>query len=263
MRVYGPTNLLRRYMPTILTLAILQQIQQIDNRLLTLINFNGSPAYDQFWMLYTDKLTWLPLAVVVVWCLLRRGGWRHALIVSVVLCLLFLVSDFVIACLIKPLVARPRPSHDVHVMHLLSYVDNYRGGRYGFPSNHASNGFAIATMLTLIFRRPLIIICAFLWAIGSCYSRLYLGVHFPSDILAGAVIGTLTAFAAWFFYKTLNRRWGKKATAQAEGVPADGNKAPRPACPLARDKSGSLLISLVFLASATVLLLCSLVLQTR
>lgn len=186
--------------------TFLEPIQQADTWLLTLINFDGSTAYDQFWMLYTNRLTWIPLAVAVAYCLFRRGGWRHALLMLVILALLFALSDFVVASIIKPLVARPRPSHDPLVMPLLSFVNDYHGGRYGFPSNHASNGFAAATMLALLFRRRVIVITAFLWALGSCYSRMYLGVHYPLDILTGAIIGTVAAFLFHRLYRRCYQR---------------------------------------------------------
>ena len=188
-------------MTTTASLTILQLIQQWDRQLLMLINFDGSAAYDRFWMLYTNGLTWVPLAAVVIWCLLRRGGWRHALLIMLMLCLLFVISDFVVASLIKPLVGRIRPSHDAQVMNLLSYVDNYHGGRFGFPSNHASNGFAVAMFLTLLYRSRIVALSTFLWACGSCYSRMYMGVHFPSDILVGAILGTLFALAVYCTYK--------------------------------------------------------------
>ena len=149
--------------------TFLEPIQQADTWLLTLINFDGSTAYDQFWMLYTNRLAWIPLAVAGAYCLFRRGGWRHALLMVVILALLFALSDFVVASIIKPLVARPRPSHDPLVMPLLSFVNDYHGGRYGFPSNHASNGFAAATMLALLFR-----LAAFLFhrLYRRCYQRM-------------------------------------------------------------------------------------------
>ncbi len=222
--------------------TFIEPIQQADTWLLTQINFDGPTAYDQFWMLYTNRLTWIPLAAVVVWCLLRHQTWRNALLIILAFGLMFLISDFVVASIIKPWVARPRPSRDVQVMHLLSYVNDYRGGRFGFPSNHASNGFAAATMLTLFFRRPLVIASAFLWAIGSCYSRLYLGIHYPTDILTGAVIGTLTAFAVWYLYRQGYARWDSPLTSHPSPL------------------TSHLSIPLVFVLTIAVLLLCSLVL---
>lgn len=186
--------------------TLFEPIQQADVWLLTLINFDGPTDYDQFWMLYTNGLTWAPLAVAVAWCLFRRGGWRHALLMAVVIALMFLITDFLTASLIKPLVGRLRPSREPGVMELLSYVNDYRGGRFSFPSNHACNGFASATMLALLFRRKFVIASAFIWAVGSCYSRMYLGVHYPSDILTGAVIGVISAFSFHWLYRRCYQR---------------------------------------------------------
>ena len=86
-------------------------------------------------------------------------------------------------------------------MNLLSYVNDYRGGAYGFPSNHASNGFAAATFLALLLRNRWVTLSAFLWAIGSCYSRMYMGVHYPTDILCGALLGSLFAIVIYLIYK--------------------------------------------------------------
>ena len=123
---------------------------EYDYSLLQLINFDGSPAYDAFWALYTDKFTWIPLALVAVFCLLHKGGWRHALLMVLMLALLFALSDFTVSSLLKNIVARPRPSHDPAIMDALSYIDNYRGGPYGFPSNHASRAEHLPLGLRLV-----------------------------------------------------------------------------------------------------------------
>ena len=186
--------------------GILSTISEADRDLLTTINFDGPTGYDFFWAMYTDKWTWIPFMLVVVYCLLRPGNWRHRLLMVGSVALLFVLSDFVVSSFIKNVVCRPRPSHDPAVMDLLSYVNGYRGGAYGFPSNHASNGFAAATFLALLMRNRWVTLSAFLWAIGSCYSRMYLGVHYPSDILCGAMLGIVFAIIIFFLYKMAAKR---------------------------------------------------------
>ena len=167
--------------------------------------FPGPAAYDAFWFAYSDKITWIPFVVVILYCLFRHTNWRSGLLLLVAVGLLFFLSDYALAHL-KPIFCRLRPSHDANIMNMLHYVNNYHGGQYGFPSNHASNGFATATMLTLLYRRRLVAACAFLWAIGSCYSRMYLGVHFPTDILVGAIVGTCIAVAVYYLYRYVYQR---------------------------------------------------------
>ena len=188
------------------TESILNTINQGDRSLLTAINFDGSTGYDFFWAMYSDKWTWIPFMLVIVYCLLRPGNWRHRLLMVGSVALLFVLSDFVVSSFIKNVVCRPRPSHDPAVMDLLSYVNGYRGGAYGFPSNHASNGFAAATFLALLLRNRWVTLSAFLWAVGSCYSRMYLGVHYPSDILCGAMLGIVFAIIIFFLYKKAAKR---------------------------------------------------------
>ena len=185
---------------------ILNTINDADRDLLTTINFDGPTGYDFFWAIYSDKWTWIPFILVIVYCLLRPGNWKHRLLIIGSVALLFLLSDFVVSSFIKNVICRPRPSHDHAVMSLLSYVNDYRGGAYGFPSNHASNGFATATFLALLFRNRWVTLSAFLWAVGSCYSRMYLGVHYPTDILCGALLGTLFAFLVFILYKKAAKR---------------------------------------------------------
>lgn len=186
--------------------GILSTISEADRDLLTTINFDGPTGYDFFWAMYTDKWTWIPFVLVIVYCMLRPGNWKHRLLIVGCTALLFLLSDFVVSSFIKNIICRPRPSHDPAVMNLLSYVNDYRGGAYGFPSNHASNGFAAATFLALLMRNRWVTLSAFLWAIGSCYSRMYLGVHYPTDILCGAMLGIVFAIIIFFLYKKAAKR---------------------------------------------------------
>ncbi len=197
-------------------------IQSIDNALITAINFDGSVGYDFFWWTYTDGRTWTLLAFMLLFYVcyfpmkigllpLARVGddksvrkvspWRLVIITTVAFGVLFLLCDQIPSSIIKPAVARLRPSHNPDLIGQLSFVDGYTGGQYGFPSNHACNGFGCAMLITLIFRRWKTSVAAFLWASGSCYSRMYLGVHYPTDILVGALLGIVLALFVYTIYK--------------------------------------------------------------
>ena len=196
----------------LLTGGMLWQLQELDGAMLKAINFAGSEGYSLFWHLYSDKLSWVVLAAVAVGCLCRRLSVRQIALLMCALVVLYVLSDFVVASCLKPLVGRMRPSHDADIMNELVFYHDYRGGRYGFPSNHASNGFATATMLGLLYRRRWLTATALLWAVGSCYSRLYLGVHYPGDVLAGSILGMLFGWLAFWGYRRCyaqaEKRWG-------------------------------------------------------
>ncbi|MCR4854153.1 MAG: phosphatase PAP2 family protein [Prevotella sp.] len=196
----------------LLTDSLLWQLQELDGTLLKIINFAGSESYGLFWHMYSDKVSWTLMAMVAVVCLCHHLCWRQVMLLVGALVLLYVLSDFTVASVLKPLVARIRPSHDEGIMDQLVFFHDYRGGRYGFPSNHASNGFATVTMLGLLYRRRWLTLTAVLWAAGSCYSRMYLGVHYPGDILAGSLIGILIGWLVYGGYRRAyamaEKRWG-------------------------------------------------------
>ena len=104
-------------------------------------------------------------------------------------------ADFVASGLMKDFFKRLRPSHEPNLKNLVHILNNYEGGTYGMASSHAANSFAFATIIWLILKgKPKALILLFLWAIIVSYSRIYLGVHYPADVLVGAVIGILTAY---------------------------------------------------------------------
>ena len=182
-------------------------LQLYDEQLMQLINHQGSFFTDMFWFYYTNKLFWL-LAVICIFYTIwaRSHNWRDFLALLLALGVLALLTDWFPAHYVRPFFARPRPSHTEGLEHMLHYVNNYRGGAYGFFSNHASNAFGAVTMLYMLFRSRWMAFVGFTWAILLCYSRLYLGVHFLGDILAGALWGVAVALVIYSVYAMFHRR---------------------------------------------------------
>lgn len=173
-------------------------LQDLDTSLLLLLSGRGNAWADHFWVGYTSLLTWVPLCVVAVAMLWRTcdGSSRQKLLFILCTLAVVVVLDQASSGLLKPLVGRLRPSHEPSVEGLLHYVDGYRGGRYSFPSGHATNTAGIATWLWLAFRHRLTRVCLVLFAVAMGYSRIYLGVHYPLDIVGGLLLGTSLSLAA-------------------------------------------------------------------
>lgn len=186
---------------------ILETLDHWDKQLLLWINHDGGPVADAFWHSASSKVAWVATVLVILYFLARnRRGWRSAVLVILTTILVATLCDQAAASMIKPIAMRPRPSHDEELSSLLHYVNNYHGGRFGFVSNHAANAFGMVTWLALLLRGHWFHSTIFIWATGNCYSRLYLGVHYPGDVLCGALLGATIALIMWRLYKRLERK---------------------------------------------------------
>ena len=143
----------------------------------------------------------------MLYVVLKNNNARRYLILLGLTFLLVVVSDRFSSGLCKPFFHRLRPSHDPSMEGLVDLVNNYRSGMYSFISGHATNTFAIAIYFSLIFRNRLTTVVMFSWALLSSYSRIYLGLHYPGDILAGAVSGSLIGTGFYYIYQSLTRRF--------------------------------------------------------
>ena len=164
---------------------------EIDLKLLLFINSWHEPWLDSVMVSLTNGLVWSPLFLIVIGVMIYKFRWQSIAMLLFVALVIFL-TDRVSSGLIKPWVGRLRPSHEPDLADLIHIVNGYRGGVFSFVSSHAANAFGVATFLWLILRKNVKWIwLMFIWATIFSYTRIYLGVHYPSDILGGGVLGAL------------------------------------------------------------------------
>ena len=169
-------------------LSIADILSRTDAQALIAVNGLHSPAFDSIMQLVSNRFTWVPLYVLLAWFVLRRMGITKGLITILAVILAVTIADQTCATLLRPFFERPRPTHSAFA-DMLHIVDGYRGGSYGFPSCHAANTAAVATFFALMLRRNPLTYMLIGWALLNCYSRMYLGVHYPGDLLAGSAVG--------------------------------------------------------------------------
>ena len=175
---------------------------ELDKVITLAINSCHSPFFDNFFYIYTQTWTWIPAILVLLVWMWRKWGVRSLYVVAgIALCIL--LSDQISSSLLKPLVARLRPTHNPEIADLIHTVNGYRGGRYGFVSSHAANAATFVTFTALVFRNRLYTMLLSLWAFFTAYSRVYLGVHYVGDVLCGALIGVLVGMGVYFVLKPL------------------------------------------------------------
>ena len=175
----------------------------IDADILLWINGHYTEWLDTVMWTISRSKTWIWLYVVLVGLVIYRfRNWKTVLFILVAFGVAVGLSDFTTSGILKPLVCRLRPTHEpgIDPVHL---VRGYMGGLYGFCSSHAANTMACGLLFSLLYRNKIATASLMTWVALNCYSRMYLGVHYPGDILAGLLIGS--AYAALAYYAL--RRW--------------------------------------------------------
>jgi undecaprenyl-diphosphatase len=174
----------------------METILQLDSELFQWLNSLHQPWLDGVMIFITKRNSWIPFYALIIGFILHRSFWRAGLLQIILIVAAVGLADFVTSGIMKPLFERPRPCHEIGVMQFI-FVPNGCGGAYGFASSHAANSFALATMLYLLFaknwgRRVALF---FVWATLVGYSRIYVGVHYPLDIVVGALVGVGCAYS--------------------------------------------------------------------
>lgn len=195
---------------------------------LTAINGWHAKWADTLMWYISQSTTWLPLYAILVGLIIWRFGIRpyrknkknyrtyilHCLLIFVAFGIAVGGADFISSGIIKHAVCRLRPTHEPVLSGILHIVHGYRGGMYGFVSSHAANTMACALLFSLIWRKKAALILL-LFVLLNCYSRMYLGVHYPLDIVGGLIVGTLTALFAYTALRWVARFVPNKGSSSA------------------------------------------------
>lgn len=185
-------------------IALIQSIKQIDQSIFLFFNGMHNPFWDVVMPLFTQTATWSIFYVTLLYFIIRK--YRMKAIAALVLLTLSIVIADQFSVFVKETVQRLRPTHDPDIQHLVHNV--YRkGGLYGYFSSHATNTFAVAAFTARLFKNTRFQLLIYLWAALVSYTRIYLGVHYPFDVLTGALVGLLIGQLMYRLFLIIEKRF--------------------------------------------------------
>lgn len=187
------------------------KIQDMDMQVLSLFNGSDNIMLDQMVQILTSGLTWIPLYVMLFFVVMRNNetmGQIALVVGSAIFCVFFV--DGLVDGIIKQLAERWRPSNDPTFKYMVQVVDDIRPKGYSFCSAHAANTMSLAVFFSLLIRSKMLTITLVIWSLINCWTRLYLGVHYPSDILCGMIIGIIVGILVYLLYYKIYLRISPK-----------------------------------------------------
>lgn len=182
-----------------------EYLLSLDKQLFLFLNSLGVSSWDGFWLYLSRTISWItvPLILFLLSSTFRLFGWKRALI-YIIAVVITLICTELLSIFVKEAVGRLRPCHDIQLEGLFRNVRNYCGGKYGYFSAHAANSFALAGFFYKVFEKRFRLNRLLLfWASLVAYSRIYIGVHYPFDVVSGAVIGLIISFSLVMIAKKL------------------------------------------------------------
>jgi undecaprenyl-diphosphatase len=187
---------------------MIDTLSHVDTQLFLFFNGYHSGFWDIVMWHISGKWEWIPFYILLL-CFVVRRYKLNSFWILLSIALVITLADSISSQIIKDSVHRLRPSHNPGLESLIHIVNNYRGGTYGFVSSHAANTFAVAVFLSLLLKNKWFSVSIFIWATIVSYSRIYIGVHYPGDVLGGAILGSVLSIMVFKIYSAVEKRYIK------------------------------------------------------
>ena len=182
---------------------------ELDKQLLLWFNGSDSLFLDGIAKTLTTASTWIPMYLGMFYLVLKNNdNFQRVLLILAAAGLCVFFAGSLNDLFVKPEVARWRPARDTEIAMMVDVVNGYRGGNYGFFSSHASNTFSLAIFFSLLVRSRVLTTALIIWSLINCWTRMYLGVHYPLDIMCGLLWGGLVGTGIWFLHQSIRKRMG-------------------------------------------------------
>lgn len=179
-------------------------IEQLDRQLFIFLNSHHSTFWDHVMNFMSMKLVWIPLYLAILIYLRYRYEKRFLVLLLFIIATVALSDQ--LSVLIKNSVDRLRPCQEPSLQGIVHLVNGYCGGKYGFVSSHAANSFSVALLSLLLIKNRWFSAGILIWAATISYSRIYLGVHYPGDVISGAILGCVTGWTIYRFYDLADKK---------------------------------------------------------
>lgn len=187
-------------------------IKNIDTELFLFLNGLHVDWLDPVMTFISGKITWAPFYLLLLFLIIKKYK-KQSILIIIGIILLIVCSDQISSGVFKPLFERPRPCHNEAIKDLVYLPNGHCGGAYGFISSHACNTFALAVYVTHLLKKyySKIAFVMFVWASLVAYSRIYMGVHYPGDVIVGAAVGVVVGIAISKIYDFVSQRVNKNS----------------------------------------------------
>ncbi len=191
---------------------MLDWLIELDKELLLAINGWNSSFFDPIMVFITSKWSGIPIYIALLYMIFRKRDTKTAILMVAAVLLTFALTDQLAVHLFKNTIERFRPSWDPTTEHLIRMLE-YKGGKYGFISNHAANFFGLAVISSGILKKRWYTIFIFCWSAAVAYSRVYVGKHFPGDVICGAMFGALVGWGVLELFRYIVKHYNLPAHA--------------------------------------------------